>query len=185
MRTIIAILFCLIYLSCISEPNTIKGKIINPFENQSHWINITLRNLDSTYTEIAFTDSLGYFEFNSLKNDNYVIYIFYAVNILKDTIEINNSNKYIEITYPECSKTNTKGICPICHQQTQIQVDSYILFDHFFKSKREERIFYRERKRKGYEINMNKLTWIKNKKQYEKFGNDCFNWFCIKDKFIF
>jgi hypothetical protein len=184
---ILGLFISLSFLS-LAQKGDFHGRIINPFNDYEHNYRITAVSLTDSTTYEWLADSLGYFQDTNVYYGTYQFFISHKMNDGKimDSIRIDSSISNWETTIPNCSTVNENGICDICNNPNfVIKLDPYSFQDMWFKTTKDEKNYYKNQKKIGYSIQDNKLIWIYDKKQKEKFIDPCNHWFCKKHLVIF
>lgn len=185
---IILIFFFSISANINAQKVDFQGRIINPFQDYEVRYRIVALSLtDSTQYEWT-TDSLGHFHSTNILCGTYQFYISHKMNdgLLIDSILIDSSSNNWEATIPECTTVNENGICEYCnHKQYVFKLNPYLIRDIWFKSKRDEKKYYRKQNKKGYDISDDQLIWIKDEELKTKLYDPCYHWFCEKHIHIF
>jgi len=77
MKNIIIKLLLLFSFYSFSQSFNIKGKVLNLHKTPISFVNIILQSNDSSYIKGTTTNENGFFYFDKLKNDNYILKISY------------------------------------------------------------------------------------------------------------
>lgn len=166
----------------------INGKIENQFNDYEYPYDILAISLtDSTFYEWN-ADSTGKFYATNINYGKYILNIQHTIrdNFFTDTVFVNEPIIEIKIVSPDCLSVNKKGICELCKSsEFVVKLNTDLIFDVWFKSKKAEKKYYKELDKKGYQIESNRLIWVKDSILNSKFKDPCNHWFCTKHMKIF
>lgn len=187
MQRTLNILALIITLNVNAQKAKLTGLILNPINDNSKTVIIYAKDYHGDGLYQWLSDTLGHFHSDSIKYGLYQFkFSIYKYTTTLDSVKIGTPNFDLKIPFPNCKNVNRTGICPICKKHDKVvKIEPHVIHDIWFKTTTDSLEYYKKQNSRGYEIDENKLIWVKNKKLEKKFYDPCCFWFCERDKEIF